>query len=65
MANREALRELQARLASRLQTARSEGASVAWLALRARDSNYLFPLAQSGEIYALANLQPVPYALPW
>jgi len=35
MANREALRELQSRLASRLQAARTEGMSVAWLAVRA------------------------------
>jgi twitching motility protein PilI len=65
MANRQALRELQIRLASRLQTARAEGMSVAWLALRSGGHNYLFPLSQSGEIVPLVNLQPVPYALPW
>jgi twitching motility protein PilI len=65
MANREALRELQARLASRLQTARSEGVVASWLAVQARGKNYLFPLAQSGEIFPVANLQPVPYVLPW
>jgi twitching motility protein PilI len=65
MAKRDALRELQTRLASRLQTARTEGVSVAWLAVRARGKNYLFPLAQSGEIFPVANLQPVPYVLPW
>ncbi|HPH14911.1 MAG TPA: chemotaxis protein CheW, partial [Burkholderiaceae bacterium] len=31
MANREALRELQTRLASRLQAAREEGVAVSWL----------------------------------
>jgi twitching motility protein PilI len=65
MANREALRELQIRLASRLQAARTEGMSVAWLAVRVGGHNYLFPLSQSGEIVPLVNLQPVPYALPW
>jgi len=65
MANRQALRELQIRLASRLQTARTEGMSVSWLALRAGGYNYLFPLHQAGEIVPLVNLQPVPYALPW
>lgn len=65
MANREALRELQARLASRLHAARAEGMSVAWLAVRAGGRNYLFPLGQSGEIVPLAQLQPVPYALDW
>ena len=65
MANREALRELQTRLASRLQAARSEGVSASWLAVRAGESNYLFPLAQSGEIFPLANIQLVPYSRPW
>lgn len=65
MANREAIRELQARLATRLQAARTEGASVAWLAVRTGGRNYLFPLAQSGEIFPLAGLQPVPYARAW
>ena len=65
MANREALRELQTRLASRLQAARSGGVSVAWLAVKAGESNYLFPLAQSGEIFPLINVQAVPYCRPW
>lgn len=65
MANREALRELQARLASRLQAARSEGVSASWLAVRAGDENYLFPLAQSGEIFPLTSVQAVPYSRPW
>ena len=65
MANREALRELQTRLASRLKAARSEGVSASWLAVKSGGNNYLFPLAQSGEIFPLANLQPVPYARSW
>ncbi len=65
MANREALRELQTRLASRVQAARSEGVSAAWLAVSAGDQNYLFPLVQSGEIFPLTNIQPVPYSRPW
>jgi twitching motility protein PilI len=65
MANREALRELQARLAKRLQAAQSEGASVAWLAVRSGGNNYLLPLNQSGEIVALSQPQPVPYAKDW
>lgn len=65
MANREAIRELQARLASRLQAARTEGVSVAWLAVKAGGHNYLFPLGHSGEIYPLSNLQSVPYARQW
>jgi twitching motility protein PilI len=65
MANREALRELQARLASRLQAARTEGVQASWLAVEAGGSKFLFPLAQSGEIFPYANTLPVPYTQPW
>lgn len=65
MANREAIRELQTRLASRLQAARDEGLSVSWLAIRSAGRNYLLPLAQSGEIFPVGNVQHVPYARPW
>jgi twitching motility protein PilI len=65
MANREALRELQSRLASRLQAARTEGVQASWLAVEAAGARYLFPLTQSGEIFPFANAQPVPYTQPW
>lgn len=65
MANREALRELQTRLASRLQAARTQRVSAAWLAVRVGEINCLFPLAQSGEISPLGSVQLVPYARPW
>lgn len=65
MANREAIRELQTRLAHRLRTARDEGLSVSWLAVRCAGLNYLLPLAQSGEIFPITAVQPVPYAQPW
>ncbi len=65
MANREALRELQSRLASRLQAARTEGVQAAWLAVEAAGRKYLFPLTQSGEIFPYAATQPVPYTQPW
>lgn len=65
MANKEALRDLQSRLAERLQVARSEGVSAAWLAVRIGPDNYLFPLAQSGEIFPLAAMAAVPYVQPW
>ena len=65
MANREALRELQARLASRLQAARTEGVSAGWLAVKAGEKNCLFPLSQSGEIFPLTSIQLVPYVQPW
>ena len=65
MANREALRELQSRLATRLQAARTEGVQASWLAVEAAGSRYLFPLAQSGEIFPFASTQPVPYTQAW
>jgi twitching motility protein PilI len=65
MANREALRDLQARLAKRLQAAQSEGMSVNWLAVRAGGNNYLLPLEQSGEIVASSRALAVPYARDW
>jgi twitching motility protein PilI len=65
MANREALRELQSRLAGRLQAARTEGVQASWLAVEAAGRKYLFPLAQSGEIFPFATTQPVPYTREW
>lgn len=65
MAKKEALRDLQTRLAERLQAARGEGVSAAWLAVQVGSSNYLLPLAQSGEIFPLAATAPVPYAKAW
>src|SRR5881392_3305007 len=65
MANREALRELQARLASRLQVARTEGVQASWLAVESGGRKLLFPLAQSGEIFPFASAMPVPYTQAW
>lgn len=65
MANREALRELQSRLATRLQAARTEGVAASWLAVEAGGGKYLFPLSHSGEIFPWAVPQPVPYTHAW
>jgi twitching motility protein PilI len=65
MANREALRELQSRLATRLQAARTEGVSASWLAVESAGARYLFPLAQAGEIFPFASAQHVPYTHSW
>ncbi len=65
MANREALRELQSRLASRLQAARTEGVQASWLAVESAGNRYLFPLAQSGEIFPYASPLHVPYTQAW
>ncbi|MFT4266033.1 MAG: chemotaxis protein CheW [Xenophilus sp.] len=65
MAAREALREFQARLADRLQTARTAGVSASWLAVEAGEAGYLLPLGQAGEIFPWTLPQAVPYTLPW
>ncbi|MDP3082728.1 MAG: chemotaxis protein CheW, partial [Rubrivivax sp.] len=65
MANREALRELQSRLAARLQTARTEPRSASWLAVECAGQGLLFPLASAGEIFSLGTLLPVPHTQPW
>lgn len=65
MANRQALKELQERLAKRLTAARSEMATASWLAVEAAEQRYLMPLVQSGEIFPWATVQPVPYTKPW
>lgn len=65
MANRQALRELQTRLADRLQIARTQGVAASWLAVEAGGKKYLFPLSQSGEIFPWVSTQPVPYTQEW
>ena len=65
MANRQALRELQTRLADRLQIARTQGVAPSWLAVEAGEKKYLFPLSQAGEIFPWGNSQPVPYTQAW
>ncbi len=65
MANRDALRVFQSRLAGRLQAARSTGVSASWLAIEAGDAKYLFPLGHAGEIFPWTLPQPVPYTEPW
>lgn len=65
MANREALRELQARLAQRLQAAHDPGQQAAWLAVEAGGARWLLPLAQAGEIFPFSAPHPVPYTQAW
>jgi twitching motility protein PilI len=65
MANRQALRELQTRLAARLQQARAEGVAPGWLAVELMGRQCLLPLAQSGEIFPLTTVQKVPYTQDW
>lgn len=65
MANRQALRELQTRLADRLQVARTQGVAPSWLAVEAGGGKYLFPMGQAGEIFPLGATQAVPYTQSW
>lgn len=65
MANKEGLRELQGRLAERLQAARSADRPTGWLAVEAGGHGFLLPLAEAGEIFPSKALVPVPHTLPW
>ena len=65
MANKQALRELQGRLAERLQAARTQRRGRSWLAVESGGRGFLFPLVEAGEIFALSAILPVPYSHPW
>ncbi|MEK8044960.1 MAG: chemotaxis protein CheW [Burkholderiales bacterium PBB6] len=65
MANKEALRELQTRLATRLQAAREQPRDAGWLAVECGSAGLLLPLGQAGEIQAVKDLTPVPHSAAW
>jgi len=65
MANKQALRDLQSRLAERLQAARTEPLAKSWLAVECSSRGFLFPLREAGEIFAVAPMVPVPHAHRW
>jgi twitching motility protein PilI len=65
MARREALRELQTRLADRLQQARTETRALSWLAVECGGLGLLFPLPTAGEIFPVGTLLPVPHTQRW
>jgi twitching motility protein PilI len=65
MANREALRQLQNRLAERLQLARTETRPLSWLAVECAGLGLLVPLPSAGEIFPAGALLPVPHTQPW
>ena len=65
MANKQALRELQSRLAERLQAARTQARGKSWLAVECSGRGLLFPLREAGEIFALAPILPVPHSHRW
>ena len=65
MANKQALREFQSRLAERLQSARTSGVAASWLAVEAGAARLLFPLSHAGEIFSWTDVQRVPYVQHW
>jgi twitching motility protein PilI len=65
MANKQALRDLQTRLAERMQQVRSETPGVSWLAVDCAGQGLLLSLKQAGEIFGLGPLLPVPHTQPW
>jgi len=65
MANKEALRELQSRLAERLLAARTQDLGKSWLAVECCGHGFLLPLKDAGEIFTAAPIVPVPHAQAW
>jgi len=65
MANKQALRDLQTRLAERMKQVRTETPGLSWLAVECAGQGLLLPLAQAGEIFDLPALLPVPHTRPW
>ncbi len=65
MANKEALRELQGRLAERLQDVQELGTTSGWLAVEVAGHGFLLPLAEAGEIFSPGAILAVPHTHPW
>ncbi|MDE2399349.1 MAG: chemotaxis protein CheW [Burkholderiales bacterium] len=65
MANRQALRDLQSRLAQRLQAARGEAGTVSWLAVESAGQGLLIALPSAGEIFPFGAVMPVAHTAPW
>ena len=67
MDKKQKLRELQTRLAEKLQAVRSGDvtSAAAWLAVDSGGLKYLFPLSQSGEIFPWTHVQKVAHTQAW
>jgi twitching motility protein PilI len=61
----QALRDLQSRLAERLQVARTQDSQTSWLAVEAGGRGFLFPLKDAGEIFPVPSLVRVPHTRDW
>lgn len=65
MSNKEALRELQQRLAERMTAVRTQAPGHSWLAVECAGHDFLLSLQQAGEIFALPAITPVPHTQTW
>jgi twitching motility protein PilI len=67
MADRQALRDLQTRLADRLRATKTEERKLSWLAVECGAGRHgiLFPLPEAGEIFAMAPLTGVSHTHRW
>jgi len=65
MARKQALRDLQTRLAERMLAARTQRRGRSWLAVECAGQGFLVPLEDAGEIFAAVAPVPLPYAQPW
>ncbi len=65
MGNREALRELQSRLAQRLNQEGADAQAATWLAFECTQQGVVVALPTAGEIFPLCPLLPVPHTKPW
>lgn len=65
MSKRQALRDLQLRLAQKIESTSAGSASAGWLAVESGGQGFLFPLVQSGEIFPWSAIQKVPYTQDW
>lgn len=67
MDKRKTLRELQSRLAQKLQAVKlgDVASAAAWLAVDSQGEKYLFPLSQSGEIFPWTVTHKVAHTQDW
>lgn len=65
MSNKQALRELQQRLADRLKVVQAQAPGNSWLAVESGGHDFLLSLQQAGEIFALPAITPVPHTQSW
>lgn len=61
----DAIKDLQSRLAERLQAVRHDDSRTGWLAVEAAGAGFLFPLQQAGEIFSMVEIQPLAHTRAW